>query len=840
MTDQPVAPAALRALLQDCLLLWGADGRASWDGDDLLLTAAGRRVAVRRTGVANRPVRWFLRAGDAARLRPCLSITGLLAAVRAALDIPAATRLRIAAQPGIRSAPACLPIPAVPAPIGARPPVLVVTGFLGSGKTTLIQRMLRNPGYTGTAVIVNEFGAVGLDHALIEGGSEVLLLPSGCLCCAVQGDLVTTLLDLHARRTANAVAFDRVVIETSGLADPAPILHTLMTDARLARHYTVAGVLTLVDAVHGATTLPAHVEARRQVTLASRILFTKTDVAAAGPELYDAVAALNADAPRAIAAFGAVPSDWLFAPGPAMAKPDPARHPPTAQHTDGIGSFVLALDTPVPAVALTLLLQALAEHAGDRLLRVKGLVHVAERPAQPALVQGVQHVFEAPIWLDRWPDLDHGTRLVFIAEAVPPHFPGRLLQAIIGEVLDTAASMPSPGPGHQETLMTDKTHPIGRRTLGRLAAGTGLSLAAPAVLVRAQPAALRIANIQALTGPSAAYGQRARDGALLAAEQLNASGFQVGGTTYRLQIAVQDQANDPQQAITLIRQAASDTEVLAVIGTSNSVGFVPSVPVAGQLQIPMVGAGSGAPLKQWNPYVFRVNPVSGTAIPELLRRVHGKLGFKRLGVIYDQTQDGQAGDAQVCRAMAKELGYELVAFEAFRAGDQDFSAQLATLRSVKPDALFVAAATGDGVKVASQVRELGLTAPMLTGFGSFQDPVYWDGTHGEIKGCFTWLAQDLASPTPAVRGFMDGYLGRFKQEATSFATYGADATWAIAEALTKAGAPTRAKLQEALSALDVTTPIGTHVTFQNPPDGENRTPHVVAIEVTGRGAYTVV
>ncbi len=310
-----------------------------------------------------------------------------------------------------------------------------------------------------------------------------------------------------------------------------------MTDARLARHYTLAGVLTLVDGVHGVTTLPGHVEARRQVALASRILFTKTDVAGAGPELCDAVAALNADAPRTGAAFGAVPPDWLFAPGLALGQ-HPARHPPAAQHTGGIGSFVLALNALVPAVALTLLLQALAEHAGDRLLRVKGLVQVAERPAQPALVQGVQHVFEVPVWLDRWPDLDHGTRLAFIAEAVPPQFPGRLLQAITAEVLDTAARIPPPRPGHQETMMTDMTHPIGRRALGHLAAGTGLGIAAPAVLVRAQPAALRIVSIQALTGPSAAYGQRARDGARLAAEQLNAAGFQVGGATGVVQIRV--------------------------------------------------------------------------------------------------------------------------------------------------------------------------------------------------------------------------------------------------------------------------------------------------------------
>ncbi len=381
---------------------------------------------------------------------------------------------------------------------------------------------------------------------------------------------------------------------------------------------------------------------------------------------------------------------------------------------------------------------------------------------------------------------------------------------------------------------------IGRRTFGRLAAGGALSLAAPAVLVRAEPAVLHLASIQSITGPSSAYGQRVRDGGQYAANQLNATGIEVGGTTYRLQITVQDQANDPQQAVTLIRQAASQSDVLAVVGTSNSVGFVPSVPAAGQLQVPMVGGGSGAPIKAWNPYSFRVNPVSTTAIPVLVREVHKKIGFKRLGIVYDQTQDGQAGDARVAQGMAKELGFEVVAFEAFRAGDQDFSSQLATVRSQKPDALFIAAATGDGVKLASQVRELGLSAPMMTGFGSFQDPVYWDGTRGVIKDCFTWLAQDLASPTPAVKAFKDGYLQTFKQEATSFATYGADAVWAIAGALTKAGSATRPKLQEALAALDITTPIGTHVTFRNPPTGENQTPHVVVIQITGRGTYAIV
>jgi branched-chain amino acid transport system substrate-binding protein len=384
------------------------------------------------------------------------------------------------------------------------------------------------------------------------------------------------------------------------------------------------------------------------------------------------------------------------------------------------------------------------------------------------------------------------------------------------------------------------THRISRRGFGRIAAGTALGLAMPPTIGRAQPATLRITSVQAITGPSSAYGWRARDGAQLLADDINAAGLSIGGTTYRLEIRTEDMANDPQQAITLLRQAASNPDILAVIGPSNSVGYVPSVPAAGQLNIPMVGAGSGAPVKQWNIWSYRVNPVSDTAIPVLLRKVHAQVPFKRLGVIYDQTQDGQAGDAQVCKSLAQELGYEVVAFEAFRAGDQDFSAQLATIRSRKPDAMFVAAATGDGVKVSSQIREAGFTIPMMTGFGSFQDPVYWDGTHGEIKGCYTWLAQDLASPTPLVKSFIDRYKAKFSQEATSFSTYGADALFAIAEAIKKAGAPTRAKIQEALGTLDVVSPIGTHLTFHNPPDGNNNTPNVVAIQITGRGTYVAI
>jgi branched-chain amino acid transport system substrate-binding protein len=381
---------------------------------------------------------------------------------------------------------------------------------------------------------------------------------------------------------------------------------------------------------------------------------------------------------------------------------------------------------------------------------------------------------------------------------------------------------------------------VSRRGLGRLAAGTALGLAMPPTIGRAEPATLRIPNIQAITGPSSAYGWRARDGAQLMADDINAAGLSIGGTTYRIELHAEDMANDPQQAITLLRQAASNPDIVAVIGPSNSVGFVPSVPAAGQLEIPLVGAGPGAPLKQWNIWSYRVNPVSETATPAMLRKVHAQIDFKRLAVIYDQTQDGQAGDAQACKVLAQELGYEVTAFEAFRAGDQDFSAQLATIRSRKPDAIYVAAATGDGVKVASQVRDAGFTVPMITGYGSFQDPVYWDGTRGEINGCYTWLAQDFNSPPPPVKSFIDRYKAKFPQEATSYSLYGADAVFTAVEALKKAGAPTRAKIQEALAEMEVVSPLGAHITFHNPPSGNNNTPSVVAIKVTGRGSYVAI
>ncbi len=246
-----------------------------------------------------------------------------------------------------------------------------------------------------------------------------------------------------------------------------------------------------------------------------------------------------------------------------------------------------------------------------------------------------------------------------------------------------------------------------------------------------------------------------------------------------------------------------------------------------------------APVKEWNPFAFRTNPIAAFATPIMLKKVLALENAHRVAVIYDQAQDAQAADGEICRRQQKDLGYELVADEAFRSNDQDFSAQISKIRAAKPDIIHVAAATGDGVKVASQIRGAGLTVPMTTGTGSFYDPVYWDGTNGVIKDCYTWLSTDMASPSPVVQKFLADYK-RFPQEATYISVLGYDTVATLIEALHRAGTVDRAKVQEALSTLEYTAPLGTQVSFKNPPSGDNLTPSLVVVKITGRAAYVKV
>jgi G3E family GTPase len=309
----------------------------------------------------------------------------------------------------------------------------VVTGFLGSGKTTLLSRLLRDPALARTAVIVNEFGEVGLDHLLVEASDEeVVLLEGGCLCCQVRGDLVRTAGHLLERRARGAAAFDRIVIETTGLADPAPILHALMTDREIADALRLESVIATVDCAAGDATLDAHPQSVKQAALADRIVLTKADLAdPAASGLAGRVRRINPSAPQLVALHGAVDASRLFN----SSVYEPRDLYETHEHADGeVNTFCLRRSTPLHAVTLSLFLQVLAEHCGARLLRLKGLVDVVESPGRPAVIHGVQHVFHPPAWLEAWPDGDRTTRIVVISQGLDAGWLQDLLEVLDDEV----------------------------------------------------------------------------------------------------------------------------------------------------------------------------------------------------------------------------------------------------------------------------------------------------------------------------------------------------------------------------------------------------------------------
>jgi G3E family GTPase len=337
-------------------------------------------------------------------------------------------------------------------------PLNVLTGFLGAGKTTLLNRLLKDPALAQTAVVINEFGEIGLDHLLVEHAADgLVMLTTGCLCCTMRGDLVDALERLLRALDNGRAVFRRVVVETTGLADPAPVLHTAMLHPYLVMRYRLDGVVTLIDAVNGLSTLDQHPEAVKQAAVADRLVLSKSDLVDT-PQRRDAadrlrarLRALNPAAPILDAQGDEVSAARLFNCGlydPDRKIPDVTRwlaaeayaephlehhhHHDRNRHDDHIRAFSIVTEAAVPAATFDMFLDLLRSLHGPQLLRLKGVVKLTETPDQPVVIHGVQHVFHPPASLPAWPDADTRTRLVFITRDVEPHTIRELFAAFLG------------------------------------------------------------------------------------------------------------------------------------------------------------------------------------------------------------------------------------------------------------------------------------------------------------------------------------------------------------------------------------------------------------------------
>ncbi len=334
-------------------------------------------------------------------------------------------------------------------------PVSVLTGFLGAGKTTLLNRLLKDPALADTAVIINELGDVSIDHLLVEQSSDgIIQLSDGCLCCTVRGELVDTLADLVDRlQTGRISALRRVIIETTGLADPAPVLQSIMGHPALVQTFRLDGVIALVDAVNGEGTLSKYIEAVKQVAVADRIVLAKTDLCSDPEQIHalrERLREINPSAPLVDSKDHAAGYASLFECGlydPATKTADVRRwlgaevthahHQPGGHahghHHDGrIKTFTLVHEGQLQFSTIEMFLDLLRSVHGDKLLRMKGVIEVAEDPLHPLVIHGVQSILHPPARLPAWPDGARGTRLVLITLDMPEEYVRRLFAGITG------------------------------------------------------------------------------------------------------------------------------------------------------------------------------------------------------------------------------------------------------------------------------------------------------------------------------------------------------------------------------------------------------------------------
>ena len=320
-------------------------------------------------------------------------------------------------------------------------PITVLTGFLGSGKTTLLSEFVRNENVNDIAFIINEFGEVGLDHNLIESSDETILeLRNGCICCSIQEDLKSTLLSLLTKMEKGIIRkFNRVMIETTGLADPVPIIHTLMTPIDLVRAYIYEGVITVVDVVNGNQTFNNHLESVKQVAFANKVILSKVDI---GNEkvikkLISRINKINPKAPVIQSRKGQLPIKEFYGLNDYQPNAESwdviewlnevkdkdehshkhAHHHDINRHNDNIKSFSLVTNKPVSITSLNFFLELVSSQMGQNMLRIKGIINV-EGEIRPAIIHGVQHIFHPLEWLEKWPNDDLSTRLVFITNKI--------------------------------------------------------------------------------------------------------------------------------------------------------------------------------------------------------------------------------------------------------------------------------------------------------------------------------------------------------------------------------------------------------------------------------------
>ena len=339
-------------------------------------------------------------------------------------------------------------------------PVTVITGFLGSGKTTLLSSILKKKEMQKTAVIINEFGEIGLDHALIEHTDEnIIELQSGCICCTIQGDLNKTLIDLFDKMMNGKVSsFNRILIETTGLANPVPIIHTLMSSIELIRIYSLDGVITVVDSVNGEKTLDLHEESLKQLALAEKIILSKTDIVDKDEikSLVDRIKEINPVSQIIFSKFGNIPLEEIFGLGaydPYKKSADVKNwlaaekykdkkhhhHHDINRHNENIRAFSMMSENPVNMIAFSFFRDMITAALGANLLRMKGIVNIAGEE-RPAVIHGVQHIFHPVQWLEKWPDNDRRTKLVFITQNIKKKQIEDFFRPLMG--LDTEKGLP--------------------------------------------------------------------------------------------------------------------------------------------------------------------------------------------------------------------------------------------------------------------------------------------------------------------------------------------------------------------------------------------------------------